>query len=214
MNYSFDKQPLILIVDDNPSNIQILAGILSKEQYQITFATSGSQVFDLLKTVKPDLILLDIIMPEKDGYAVCRELKKVEKYADIPIIFLTAKNDPDDVVNGFEAGGVDYIVKPFQCPELLARVKTHVELKQTKDRLLDSIQKLEEALVQVKQLSGLLPICSYCKNIRDDKGYWKNVEEFIEKNSSAQFSHSVCPACLKKHYPDIADSVLEKCDEK
>jgi diguanylate cyclase (GGDEF)-like protein len=123
------KNAHILIVDDTPKNIQLLGTVLKNIGYKIIVATNGLQALGLLEKIKPDLILLDVMMPELDGYETCKRIKATEKLKDIPIIFLTAKTQPEDIVKGFELGAVDYIIKPFNSSELLARVKTHLELK-------------------------------------------------------------------------------------
>ncbi|MBF0451197.1 MAG: diguanylate cyclase [Candidatus Magnetomorum sp.] len=141
---SYDNsQALILIVDDLPQNLQVLGSILRKSKYQIAVATNGQQAIDVLKNISPDLILLDVMMPGIDGHEVCRRLKEQDSTRDISIIFLTAKSETDDIVKGFELGAVDYITKPFNATELLARVKTHVELKKNRDVILNLIDELE-----------------------------------------------------------------------
>jgi len=130
-----EEKPFILIVDDVPKNLQVLGSILREEGYFFTPATSGKQALKIIEKRLPDLILLDIMMPETDGYEVCRILKKNPATKDIPIIFLTAKTDTEDIIKGFELGGVDYIIKPFNPTELLARINTHLEiLKVSNDR--------------------------------------------------------------------------------
>jgi sigma-B regulation protein RsbU (phosphoserine phosphatase) len=129
-----DKAPVILCIDDNPKNMKILNGFLERDGYEILGAASGEEAFALLQQRKPDLILLDIMMPVLDGFQVCVRLKQDESTKDIPVIFITAKSEPEDVVRGFELGAVDYITKPFNGAELLARVKTHVALKKARDR--------------------------------------------------------------------------------
>lgn len=199
-----EKNPLVLIVDDVETNIQVLANLLSDHSYHIAFATSGEQALTMVKELEPDLILLDIMMPGMDGIEVCRSLRRMDVTRETPVIFLTARTETDDIVRGFEAGAQDYVTKPFQGVELLARVKTHMELKaarETRDLL---ILELREALDRVRLLSGLLPICSYCKMIRDDRGYWTQVEEYISKHSDATFSHGICPNCAEKHFPFLS----------
>ena len=120
----------------------------------------------------------------------------------VPVIFLTGKNKTDDIIKGFEVGAADYITKPYQSQELLARVNTQLELKKSLDYQKYLFKKLKRSLIQVKQLTGLLPICSNCKKIRNTKGYWQQVEEYIHKHSEADFTHSICPECRKKLYPD------------
>jgi CheY-like chemotaxis protein len=175
------KKRLILAVDDNPQNLQFLGKLLSDNGYEVAVAQSGQQALNFIRKAEPDLILLDIMMPEMDGYTVCETIKADYSTRHIPVIFLTAKVDINDVVKGFETGGVDYVTKPFNSLELLARVRTHVE---------------------VKILRGLLPICSRCKKIRDDQGFWDRVESYLEAHSQVIFTHSICPGCLDVLYGD------------
>ena len=125
---------LILIVDDSPVEIKLIRKLLGSE-YETLEATSGQAAIELANEKKPDLILLDIIMPEMDGLTVCMRLKSAVATADIPVIFITAITDSKNVVKGFEAGGQDYIVKPFYSPELRARIKVHLDLKKSKEEL-------------------------------------------------------------------------------
>jgi len=127
---------------------------------------------------------------------VCRRLQSNEETRGIPSIFLSAKSAPEDIIAGFKLGAVDYVTKPFRPEELTARVNTHIRLKKT-------ITELENALREIKTLKGLLPICASCKKIRDDKGYWNQIEEYITVHSEATFSHGVCPECIKKLYPEL-----------
>ena len=134
----------ILIVDDIPKNIQILGNILSNENYQIAYAQSGEQALSITKHQKFDLILLDIMMPEMDGFEVCKTLKNHPETSEIPVIFLTAKADMNSIVKGFAVGGQDYITKPFNASELLARAETHIQLHEQKIALAEINGKLEE----------------------------------------------------------------------
>ncbi|GBC59587.1 hypothetical protein DENIS_0526 [Desulfonema ishimotonii] len=118
----------ILIVDDNPRNIQVLGTILRQNGYQLVVAQNGVQALKAVEKAWPDLILLDVMMPEPDGFETCRRLKASRHTEDIPVIFLTARTEPEDIAKGFELGAVDYITKPFNALELLSRVKTHIEL--------------------------------------------------------------------------------------
>jgi len=188
MNSVSKKKPLILIVDDTPQNVQVLARTLEEGNYELAVATNGKDALAFVEREEPDLILLDVMMPEMNGYEVCRVLKKNEKTVNIPIIFLTAKRETDDIVKGFDAGGVDYIIKPFNSKELMARVKAHVELTLARR--------------EIQELQGIIPICSNCKNVRDDEGYWQRVEIYVETRSEASFSHGVCPDCMEKLYGD------------
>ena len=139
MDLKGKRKPVVLIVDDVPKNIQVLGAILSKFECELAVAMNGQQALDTVHKIKPDLILLDVMMPVMDGHEVCRKLKESEQTKDIPIIFITAKSETEDIIKGFELGAVDYITKPFIGSELLARVKTHLSLKQTKESLEEEI---------------------------------------------------------------------------
>jgi signal transduction histidine kinase len=133
------QKPIILIVDDVPKNLQVLGTILSNYECELAVAMNGQQALDTIARLKPDLILLDVMMPVMDGHEVCRQLKNSDNTKDIPIIFLTAKVETDDIVKGFELGAVDYVTKPFIGKELLSRVKTHLSLKKAKESLKQEI---------------------------------------------------------------------------
>ncbi len=141
-----EKKPLILIVDDVPKNLQVLGSILGQEEYEIVAAVNGKNALTAIEEDMPDLILLDVMMPEMDGFEVCKRLKNSDKTKDIPIIFLTAKKEIDDVVKGFELGAADYVTKPFNSNELLKRVNTHLELKLTADNLRKSNESRKSLL--------------------------------------------------------------------
>jgi len=208
-----EQSALILIVDDEPLNITIAGKVLEKKGYRIISASNGFEALALAEVELPDLILLDIMMPEMDGFEVCEKLAEIDAAKDIPVIFLTAVSDRESLIRAFRKGGRDYVRKPFYADELLARVQTHVNLKKAYEKQSKLINDLSKALEEIKQLSGLLPICSHCKKIRDDKGYWQVVERYISEHSEAQFSHSICPDCMRKHYPKIADKILNKTDK-
>lgn len=137
------KKSLILIVDDNPKNIQVLGKTLHDMGYNVSIATSGKQALDSVKKEKPDLILLDVQMPEMDGFEVCKIIKESPDTKSIPIIFLTAVVETDRIINGFELGAVDYITKPFNSAELSARVSTHLEIKQSREKLQELYNKMD-----------------------------------------------------------------------
>ncbi len=196
-----EKRPIILVVDDNEQNLTLIGKLIESSGYEAVMASSSSQALEFLASEHPDLILLDVMMPEMDGYQLCAELKRAPALREVPVLFLTAKADADDVARGFEAGAVDYIAKPFHAAELRARVRTHLELKRQRDELGRRTAELEEALSQVKTLSGLLPICAWCKKIRDDQGYWDQIESYLTSHTGAVFSHAICPECAAKAFP-------------
>ena len=197
----------ILIVDDTPANLRLLSGMLTKEGYTVKLAPNGKLALMNAQAMPPDLILLDIMMPGLSGHEVCEQLHADPRTHDIPIIFLSALNQTEDKVKAFTSGGVDYITKPFQLEEVLARVRTHLRLYALQEQLAKRVRELEEAMAQIKTLRGLLPICARCKKVRDDQGYWQDVELYIRDHTDIDISHGICPDCFRELYPDYADIV-------
>ncbi len=167
MSDTVDRPYKILIVDDVPKNIQIVAGILQDEGCQLAFAQNGKAALEQIAAVAFDLILLDIMMPEMDGFAFCREFKRDPVNRDIPVIFLTAKTDIGSTVNGLELGAVDYVTKPFDAKELLARVKTHLELKRSREELV-AINRTKDKLFSV-----------IAHDLKNPLGAFKNTTELM-----------------------------------
>jgi two-component system sensor histidine kinase/response regulator len=130
-----EEQPLILITDDNPNNIKVAGSTIATIGYKIAVAQSGKDTIEFAKKKQPDLIVLDVMMADMDGIETCKKLKSDPDTSDIPVIFLTAKNDTDTIKKCFEVGAVDYITKPFNNYELIARVKVHAELQMHKKKL-------------------------------------------------------------------------------
>jgi len=150
------KEPTILIVDDTPIDIDILAMTLDRGKYRLAVAESGRKALDMIGTVLPDLILMDIMMPEMDGFEICRILKGSTETKDIPVIFLTVKDETEDILRGYNEGAVDYVTKPFNSAELLARVHTHVELKKKRDNEQELIFRLKATLEERKRAEEAL----------------------------------------------------------
>ncbi len=214
------KKATILAVDDTPENLRLLTELLGSRGYDVRPATNGKLALDYVQTTLPDLILLDIKMPDMSGFEVCERLQADERTRDIPVIFISALDEIGDKVKGFAVGGVDYITKPFQMKEVVARVETHLKLRhlwhqlhianehlehqlEESERLNVELQQrnaeLQEALRTIKTLSGLVPICAWChKTIKNEEGEWMNLESYIENHSEAKFTHGICPACLEK----------------
>jgi CheY-like chemotaxis protein len=159
-------------------------------------------IIDEIKKFFPDCILLDVMFPGISGYEIIRRIKSEFPEEYIPIIMLSAKDQLIDIKEGFRSGANDYITKPFQVEEVLIRVKTHLALRNMQKTLEEKNAQLEDALANVKTLRGLLPICANCKKIRDDQGYWTQLEKYIETHSDALFSHGICPECMETLYGD------------
>jgi sigma-B regulation protein RsbU (phosphoserine phosphatase) len=189
----------ILIAEDDPVSRRILKATLDGWGYEVTLAADGKEAWQALRQAgAPTLAILDIMMPEMDGFEVCRNVRRMS--GDIPpyLILLTAMSAKDDVVKGIQAGANDYLTKPFHREELRVRVEVGAQMLELQRVLADRVKELEEALSQVKQLQGLLPICSYCKKVRDDQNYWQRVDSYIADRTAVQFSHGICPDCLER----------------
>jgi response regulator RpfG family c-di-GMP phosphodiesterase len=137
-------------------------------------------------------------MPGVDGIELCRRIRLTPELKRLYILLLTSRTGIDSLVTGLEAGADDYVTKPFEPAELRARIRVGERLINLQNELAERVDQLEAALHQVRQLRGLLPICAYCKKIRDDGNYWHQVEGYLEKHSELQFSHGVCPDCIAK----------------
>lgn len=190
----------ILVVDDMPGNLGVLFEALYAAGYNVLIQDNGESALELLNTFQPDLILLDILMPGMDGFEVLRRLKNNPLTQDIPVIIITALLAHDDEVKGLKLGAADYITKPFHVETVLARVQIHIANRNLQKMLIEQNEKLKQALDNIKTLSGLIPICARCKKIRDDQGYWNQIESFIQQHTDAIFSHGLCPECAEHLY--------------
>jgi len=190
----------VLIVDDEPVLRRLLQTSLTSWGYEVIAAPGGAEAWEILRRDDaPSLAILDWTMPGVDGLELCKRVRALQKPTKPYLIFVTAKARTQDIVAGLGAGADDYIVKPFEREELRARVQVGFRMLELQAALADRVRELEEALARVKQLQGLLPICSYCKKVRDDQNYWQQVETYIEGHSDAQFTHGICPECREKY---------------
>ncbi|GAB6097421.1 hypothetical protein JCM14469_36750 [Desulfatiferula olefinivorans] len=197
----------ILIADDDTTTRMMLSGILKKSGFEIVEASGGREAMaHLLGPEPPSMAIVDWMMPEIDGIEVIRRVRIKTAASDRPpyLIMLTTKAETADIITGLEAGADDYLSKPFSLDELRARVAVGRKVIDLQNRLAAQIQKLKAALDENRTLQGILPICMFCKKIRNDKGYWDQVEAYVSRHSTAEFSHGICPDCLALHYPDAA----------
>lgn len=194
--------PFVAIVDDVSDNVRILHHCLRDEGYRFGIARNAAELFLLLESQKPTVILLDIMLPDMDGFTILENLRKDERFMHIPVIFVSARAEVEDIIHGFELGGVDYITKPFNSAEVRARVKTHIRLHVALQREKQLNAELSAALERVRTLEGIIPICANCKSVRSDRGYWTQVESYLSEHTGALFTHSLCPDCAAQLFPD------------
>lgn len=191
----------ILIAEDDASFRRIIQYLLERDGHDVCLYDDGEAALAALRTAGedgPHLALLDWMMPRLDGVEVCRQIRT----SDIPIqpylILITSRDNLDDRIRGLDSGADDYLAKPFDHGELRARIRVGMRVIALQQAMADRVKQLEEALAQVHHLQGLLPICAYCKKIRDDRNYWQQVEAYIAKHTAARFTHSICPECYEQ----------------
>jgi len=201
----------ILAAEDDAVFRRLLKSLLPKWGYDATLCEEGAEAWSVLSQPGgPSLALLDWQMPGMDGTDICARARAEIKDRPLYLVILTSRSEKTDVVQGLTAGADDYLTKPFSPEELRARLKVGERVLQLEEALQARVRELEEALANVKTLQGLLPICSYCKKVRDDRDYWVQVESYVGKRTGAQFSHGVCPDCYAKHVQPQIDAVTKK----
>jgi phosphoserine phosphatase RsbU/P len=201
----------VLVADDDVVSRTVVAAILRKGGYSVRLAADGGEAWAALQGAHPPCIaIIDWMMPVLDGPEICRRLRNVETQTPTYVILLTSRDGSADIVAGLDSGADDYVTKPAREDELLARVSVGVRVITLQQALADRVKSLEEALSNVKQLQGLLPICSYCKSIRDDQNYWRRVETYLTEHSDVQFSHSFCPDCYARYVKPQLDELEAK----
>jgi phosphoserine phosphatase RsbU/P len=190
----------ILIVEDDRATSLMLSSLITSWGFDVVSVGDGRRALEAFdRESGPQLVLLDWMLPDMDGLEICRKIRP--SGGAVPtsyIILLTSKNSPADLITGLDAGADEYLVKPINPEELRARLNAGARILNLQQGLSDKILELEDALKSVRMLSGLLPICAYCKSIRDDSNYWHRVEEYVTEHSDAQFSHGICPKCLPR----------------
>jgi len=199
-----EEKVRILIAEDDVSTRKLVETYLLKWGYDVVVASDGNQAWEFLQAPEPPrLVILDWMMPGIDGPTLCGKIRRLPSGNLFHVILLTARGTKADLVSGFEAGVDDYIRKQFDYDEFQARIKAGCRIIELQTALARRVAELEDALAHIKTLQGILPICMHCHKIRDDKEVWQRLEEYIAQHTPALLSHSLCPECLDKYYPDI-----------
>ena len=188
-----------LIAEDEPTTARVLARTLEGWGLDVTTVHDGTAAWDAIQADSSiTLAVLDWMMPGLDGLELCRRIRSTEPRAHLYVILLTARESHEDLLAGLNAGADDYLVKPFDPDEFRARIQVGRRVLGLQERLAERVAELETALSKVKQLQGLLPICTYCKRIRTDENYWQQVELYVGQHTDVRFSHGICPACYDR----------------
>ena len=190
----------ILIAEDDPVSLSFLQNLLENIAIEVLLAKDGRKAWELYQKNEIQMIITDWMMPGLTGPEIIRKVRESNLPSLPYIIIIASKGRKQDVVAGLGSGADDYIVKPFEPQELLARVNVGQRVIESQSALAEQVKEVQHALSHIKNLEGILPICSYCHKIRDGKDRWYRLEAYIMNHSEAQFSHSLCPHCRKKHY--------------
>ena len=201
----------ILIAEDEAASRLVLEKTLKSWDYDVVSTVDGNEAWEVLRGEdSPQLAILDWMMPNMDGVEVCRLVRSEPSLQNLYLIMLTALDTADNIVEALDAGANDYIAKPFDRKELQARIRVGVRVVELQNALAQRVRELEDSIAREKRLQELVPICSYCKNIRDDQNYWQRVERDIEEHTGAAFSHSICPDCYEKIVQPELDAFSEQ----
>ena len=206
-----NKQFKVLITDDDPEIRLLSTMLLGRAEYEVLEASTGEECLDIVRTQHPDLVLLDVMLPDISGVQVCKQIKNDKSLKDIFVILASGiRISSENQADGLDIGADGYIIRPISNKEFLARIQAGERIKRAEDLLREKeeqqqtlISRLEEALSEIKTLKGCIPICASCKKIRDDEGYWNQLEAYISKHTDATFTHGICPTCLEQAKAEV-----------
>ena len=195
-----ERTHTVFIAEDEAVSRHLLQSALESWGFNTVVATDGDEAMRMVEEGNlPRLLILDWMMPGHDGPEICRKLRDLPNGNRYYILLLTARMEKEDICAGLSAGADDYVTKPFHREELRARLAVGERIVRLQDKLQDRVVELEKALDEVHALRGLLPICSYCKRIREGDDYQQSVEEYLAQHNAAKFSHGVCPDCYDRY---------------
>jgi len=199
-----DKIMQILIADDDPISRRLAMHALTGCGADVAIAEDGNGAWTRIQErTQSTVLILDRMMPEIDGVELCRRARLLPTFPPLYIVMVTSAAETSDITAGLDAGADDYVIKPFNAAELKARAQVGMRMVALQESMARRLAELEQALASVKQLRGLLPMCSYCKKIRVDDKYWQQLEGYLTEHSDAEFSHGICPEC----FPSVLEGV-------
>jgi DNA-binding response OmpR family regulator len=199
-----DKTMQILIADDDPISRRLAMHALTGCGADVAIAEDGNGAWmRIQERTQSTVLILDRMMPEIDGVELCRRARLLPTFPPLYIVMVTSAAETSDITAGLDAGADDYVIKPFNAAELKARAQVGMRMVALQESMARRLAELEQALASVKQLRGLLPMCSYCKKIRVDDKYWQQLEGYLTEHSDAEFSHGICPEC----FPSVLEGV-------
>ena len=194
----------ILIADDDPISRRLAMHALTGCGADVAIAEDGNGAWmRIQERTQSTVLILDRMMPEIDGVELCRRARLLPTFPPLYIVMVTSAAETSDITAGLDAGADDYVIKPFNAAELKARAQVGMRMVALQESMARRLAELEQALASVKQLRGLLPMCSYCKKIRVDDKYWQQLEGYLTEHSDAEFSHGICPEC----FPSVLEGV-------
>ena len=201
----------ILIAEDHYVSRHLLERNLTNWGFTVVSAEDGETALRILDSEDaPPIAILDWIMPKLDGAEVCQRVRAIKNRPYVYLLLLTAKSQKEEVAAGLEAGADDYVIKPFDPDELRARLKVGQRVVNLERTLAKKVNDLEKAIADVRKLKELLPICMYCKSIRDDKDYWHHIEEYIHSETGTDFTHGICPKCMARMQKQLEEGAERK----
>jgi len=204
----------ILIADDDAVARRVLQSAIGTLSHEVTVVEDGRAAWEHLRAERYDVLISDWVMPHIDGLELCRRVRARSGEAYTYVILVSARNATEDVVRGIMAGADDFLVKPCATSELRARLHAAERVVKLERSLAGRLADLERALDEVASLKKLLPICMYCKSIRNDQQAWDNIEEYLREHAHADLTHSICPTCYESRVRPMLDEMHEEHDER
>jgi CheY-like chemotaxis protein len=200
VNIIAGKTPLrVLVAEDHTATRYMLTSLLERHGYEVEAVGEGDRAVEIMMEQEgPTVALLDWMLPNRTGPEICRALRENPRHRFVYLIIVTARETVEDLAEAIDAGADDFVRKPYDPVEILARLRSGQRIVELEHRLSSRISECEEAIDNIRRLKRLLPICMYCKKVRDDSEYWQEIEHYIHAQTGTDFSHGICPGCMQE----------------